>query len=172
MNTKPYTSGFSSPPCSEIVRQQLAKEKSFSYFTFLTTLELVLVTWFFPQSWFFLLFHLCCIAGLSHSLSSHGFSHQRNSLAFFFFKHSRQGTCSWCRWVFSLERVAIVVVTTAGRLWGRGLNSFFFHGFDHFCLSISHPSSPAFKGGACSWVCSSSRQIFTERKKVWACSSF
>jgi hypothetical protein len=39
--------------------------------------------------WFFLLFHLYYIAGLSHFLSSHGFSHQRNSLAFFFFKHSR-----------------------------------------------------------------------------------
>jgi hypothetical protein len=130
-----------------------------------------LVTWFFPQSRFFLLFHLYCTVGLSHSLSSHGFSHQRNSLAFFFFKHSRQGICSWCRWVFSLERVAVVVVTAADQLWGGGLNSSF-HGFDHFCLTISHPSSSAFKGGACSWVCSCCRQIFGERKKARACNPF
>ena len=104
MNTKASTLGFSSPPCSEIVRQQPAKEKYFSYLTFLTTLEQVFVTWFFPQSRFFLLFHLCCTSGLSHSLSFHGFSHQRNSLAFFFFfKHSRQGTCNWCRGSFSLR---------------------------------------------------------------------
>ena len=173
MNTKASTLGFSSPPCSEIVRQQPAKEKYFSYLTFLTTLEQVFVTWFFPQSRFFLLFHLCCTSGLSHSLSFHGFSHQRNSLAFFFFfKHSRQGTYSWCRWVFSLERVVVVVVTTAGRLWGRGLNSFSFHGFDHFCLSIGHPSSPTFKSGVCSWVCNCCRQIFEERKKVRACNLF
>jgi len=150
MNTKPSTLGFSSPHCSEIRRQQLAKEEYFSYLMFLTALEKVLVTWFFSQSRFFLLFHLCCIAGLSHSLSSHGFSHQHNSLALFFFKHSRHGTCSWCRWVFFLERVVFVVVTTAGRLWGRGLNSFSFHGFDYFCLSLGFPSSPAFKDGACS----------------------
>jgi hypothetical protein len=70
-----------------------------------------LVKWFFPQYRFFLLFHLYCTTGLSHSLSYHGFNHQRNSLPFFFFKHSRQGTCSWCRWVFFLERVVVVVVT-------------------------------------------------------------
>jgi len=147
MNTKPSTLGFSSPPCSEIVRQQPTKEEYFSYLMFLTTLEQVLVTWFFPQSRFF---HLCCIAGLSHSLSSHDFIHQHNSLALFFFKHSRHETCSWCRWVFFLERVVFVVVTAAGQLWGRGLDSFSFHGFDHFCHSLGFPFSPAFKGGACS----------------------
>jgi hypothetical protein len=47
MNTKRSTLGFSSPICSEIVRQQPAKEKYFFYLTFLTTLEQVLVTWFF-----------------------------------------------------------------------------------------------------------------------------
>jgi len=46
-----------------------------------------------------------------------------------------------------LERVVIVAVTAAGRLWGRGLDSFSFHGFDHFYLSLGHPSSLAFKGG-------------------------
>jgi hypothetical protein len=111
MNTKPFILGFSSPPCSKIVKQQQAKEKYFSYLMFLTTLKQVLVTWFFPQYRFFLLFHLYYTTGLSHFLSYHGFNHQCNSLPFFFFKHSRQGTCSWCRWVFSLERVAVVVVT-------------------------------------------------------------
>jgi hypothetical protein len=126
-----------------------------------------LVTWFFPQSRFFLLFHLCCITGLSHSLFSHGFSHQRNSLTLFFFKHSRHGTCSWCRWVFFLERV-VVVVTTVGWLWGRRLDSFSFLSFDHFCLSLGHPSSLAFKSGACTYC----RQIFGERKKARACNLF
>jgi hypothetical protein len=115
-----------------------------------------LVTWFFPQSRFFLLFHLCCITGLSHSLSSHDFNHLRNFLALLFFKHSRYGTCNWCRWVFFLERVVVVVVTTAGWLWGRGLDSSF-HGFGHFYLSLGHPSSLAFKGGVWSWVCSCCR---------------
>jgi len=114
----------------------------------------------------FLLFHLCCIAGLSHSLTSYGFSHQRNSLALFFFKHSRHGKCSWCRWVFFLESVVVVVVTTTDQLWGRGLDSL------ALFLSLDHPSSPALKGGACSWVCSCCRQIFGERKKTRACSPF
>jgi len=150
------------------VRQQPAKEEYFSYLTFLKTLEQVLVTWFFPQSQFFLLFHLYCIAGLSYSFSSHGFSHQHNSLAFFFFKHLRQGTCSSCRWVFSLERMVVVVVTTIGWLLERGMNSFSFHGFGHFCLFLAHPSSPAFKSGACILVCSYCRKLYGVRKKARA----
>jgi hypothetical protein len=50
MNTKHSTLGFSSPTCSEIVRQQPAKEKYFFYLTFFTTLEQVLVTWFFTAT--------------------------------------------------------------------------------------------------------------------------
>jgi hypothetical protein len=120
MNTKPDTLGYSYPPCSEIMGQQPAKEEYFSYLMFFTALEQVLVIWFFPPSRFFHLFHLCCIASLSHSLSSHGFSHQCNSLALFFFKHSRHGTCSWCRLVFFLERVVVVAIT-ALTVYGEGV---------------------------------------------------
>jgi len=54
--------------------------------------------------------------------------------------------------VFFSERVVVVVVKPAGWLWGRGLDSFSFHGFNHFYFSLSLPSFPTFKWGACSWV--------------------
>jgi hypothetical protein len=54
--------------------------------------------------------------------------------------------------------VVVVVVTIVGRLWGRGLDSFSFHGFGHFCLSLGHPSSSAFKGGACRFLVRGRRQ--------------
>jgi len=54
--------------------------------------------------------------------------------------------------------VVIVAVTTVGRLWGRGLDSFSFHGFGHFCLFLGHPSSSAFKGGACKFFRRGRRQ--------------
>jgi len=140
MNTKPSNLGFSSHPCSKIVRQQPAKEKYFSYLMFLTTLEQVFMTWFFPQSRFFLLFHLCYTSGLSHSFSFHGFSYQRNSLAFFFFKHSRQGTCSWCRgsspwrgWLFMGKGPELLLLP-----WLQPLLSFhwspFFSNIQKWCM--------------------------------------
>ena len=59
-----------------------------------------------------------------------------------------------------MDRVVVVAIIAAGQLWGRGLDSFSFHGFGHFCLSLGHPSSSAFKGGACSWVGNWCRHIF------------
>jgi len=52
--------------------------------------------------------------------------------------------------------VVVVAVTTAGRLWGRGLDSSL-HGFGHFCLSLGHPSL-AFKGGTCRFLGKGRRQ--------------
>ena len=54
--------------------------------------------------------------------------------------------------------MVIIAVTTAGRLWGRGLDSFSFHSFGHFCLFLGHPSSSAFKGGACKFFGRGRRQ--------------
>ena len=54
--------------------------------------------------------------------------------------------------VFFLESVVVVVVKVAGRLWGRGLYSFYSYSFNHFYFSLSLPSSSMFKKGACNWV--------------------
>jgi len=76
-------------------------------------------------------------------------------------------------WFSFWKGVCAAAMAAAGS--GRGLGSFFFHGFDHLCFSLTLPSSPTFKGGVCGWVywvflweresCSSQLQLVLGEKK-------
>ena len=94
---------------------------------------------------------LAALANLIHPSSFHSFSHLCFSLTLISSLTLKECTCN-CLLGFLLRRVVAVMVF-AGQILRKGLDSFFFHGFDHIYFSLILPSSPTFQGAVCSLVC-------------------